>query len=855
VHTKLLAIASSLFLVAGFAIPAQAQPGPTAQESIVDLYNPCAVFRSETSESSISRIRYGEAIEMTIKYTTTPLNDSNDSDSLDLRLTGKGRGFESNLRYDIRADASVSLQNLDEGGGEADFIVRTKLRSLGESSSTDLQSQDAGLNFKLHLRLTADSTPDQPIVSIRASSFDFSCNSDNWKDLTKSNSSNNSVGKGFGDPWNKYAWSMKDFNQQLYVGTKNAHYNYQSLQTPTEAVVNCQNRLAASIPSIYLGLACLELYDSALDNPVAGAKSGDASIWAHNFDSKSWTQNQGTGTSQGFRVMETHNGNLYAGSDLGSFIMGVQLGSQIVDNNVDKWMFPGSRIVVNNGDGNWTAVDCQPTDPTIHDKPCTSSADPISSSVVRDINISFRALASHESDLYLGTFNFSGAELWKYDSTQVGNPWTRIAKFDGTNGLPFSSTISELKSFDGKLFIGLGFGPSLSSSYLFTFDEGDSLTVVPNLPPANGGSSVFKLFVSSSGELYVGLVDFNDGFNLHALKPNRPTQWRTITETGFSNSSNVYAWSMAELNGRIFLGTFNSDMLNPEILPRGSAELWASDNGGVNWKQLPTPLSFSPLNYGFRTMEVSHGKLYLGTASNMLAPDVISEIPNLPNLFGIGAGAQVWEFGSPRVQATPVGTIVPETPVPETPIPQTPVLNLQSVSKSSATVSWPSSTLVSEYEILLDGIKVGTSSPNELSFDFKNLKENREYLVNVIALSGTVRSQAADFKFRTNSRKLLSVSFNSVTGKMAANSTSQIRALMRTFSGFKNVKITVAAKPISKSKGNVSRAVAKKRLEKIVFAMSPNGKLKGANFQISPQKLVGQNFNKTLTVEMEIQFQ
>ena len=32
------------------------------------------------------------------------------------------------------------------------------------------------------------------------------------------------IGKGFGDQWNKYAWSMADFKEHMYVGTSNVHY-------------------------------------------------------------------------------------------------------------------------------------------------------------------------------------------------------------------------------------------------------------------------------------------------------------------------------------------------------------------------------------------------------------------------------------------------------------------------------------------------------------------------------------------------------------------------------------------------------------------------------------------------------
>lgn len=33
------------------------------------------------------------------------------------------------------------------------------------------------------------------------------------------------VGPGFGDPWNRYAWSMQDYGGAMYVGTTNINYD------------------------------------------------------------------------------------------------------------------------------------------------------------------------------------------------------------------------------------------------------------------------------------------------------------------------------------------------------------------------------------------------------------------------------------------------------------------------------------------------------------------------------------------------------------------------------------------------------------------------------------------------------
>ena len=151
-----------------------------------------------------------------------------------------------------------------------------------------------------------------------------------------------------------------------------------------------------------------------------------------------------------------------------------------------------------------------------------------------------------------------------------------------------------------------------------------------------------KLFTSSKGLLYVGNVDLDVGFYLQVYNPaNR--QFREISDNGFFNPNNAYAWSMAEINGRMFVGTFNQDFLSN--LPRGEAELWYSDDS-INWQQMALPLDWGLWNYGIRTMEVGNKMLFLGAASNMAAPDLITKpVPLSP-------GTEVWTIRSTAVAPT-----------------------------------------------------------------------------------------------------------------------------------------------------------------------------------------------------------
>lgn len=842
IKPKAIAIFGAIILAMVPNISALADTS-TVQSNTTSFYNPCAVFRENTSDNQIKRISYGEEVAMGFDYTTNVTSHGNDSTTFKLKIEGDGHGVTSNLNYELSAKATLVLSNEQLNSGNAEFDVDTRLTTTGVSSSEKIVNQDSGLKFKLHIAIDTFDPSNGPNLSYQSNSFQLKCTDETWQDLTAQKNHANSGGKGFGDPWNKYAWSMKDFNNKLYVGTKNAHYDYQNLQTPTEAVTSCETNLAASVPQIYLGLACLELYDSNLDDPNAGASARNAKIYSYNYRSKNWTEDSGTGNTQGFRVMEKHNGKLFAGSDLGSFIMGVDLGSKITEDGIDKWNFPGSRILVNSGDDNWSHVDCQPTTPGGHDKPCNASVDPIHSSVQGNINTSFRALASYGGSLYLGTFNYAGAELWKYVESDTEHPWTLVAKFDGVD-YPRSSTISELKSFNGKLYIGLGFGPALSTSYLFEYDGVGAAHVVEGLPDANGGSSVFKLFASQSGELYVGLVDFTNGFNLHAFKPDRSQPWRTISETGFENASNVYVWSMAELNGIIYLGTFSTDMLNPDTLPRGSAELWSSDSQGITWNQQPTPLGFSPLNYGIRTMEVGDGHLYMGTASNMLAPDIIENFPNWPNIFGVGAGAQVWRLGDKETSSNNLGTITPASPT----------ASLGLVTATSAEVNWATVPYADEYEVSLNGQKVSTENASQVTFTFRNLTSDTSYATQITAINQGVRSSGTEIRFRTNQIAVLKVNFDNITGILSKRSVTKITDLTKNLGLYKHLSITMTNPGIGVKNKHISATVAKVRLGKIASRLKKLGFTSNSDVDVQRTPILGKYFAPYATVTFEIRY-
>jgi hypothetical protein len=87
------------------------------------------------------------------------------------------------------------------------------------------------------------------------------------------------------------------------------------------------------------------------------------------------------------------------------------------------------------------------------------------------------------------------------------------------------------------------------------------------------------------------------------------------------------------LNGRLYLGTFNQDFTSDPTA--ASAQLWYLTNQG-SWQRLSLPTDFGLMNYGIRSMEIGNSQVFLGTASNMMAPDPIAGLEVL------APGTEIW---------------------------------------------------------------------------------------------------------------------------------------------------------------------------------------------------------------------
>lgn len=640
----------------------------------VTLSDPCAVFNDPTSPT-VTRILYGENIPFNLQGTIQAITNagSNGNDNLKFQIVvhGDGTGSRSSINYQFNAKALVSAGVKPGSLFNGKFRLDARIIGQGNAASPGAVAQGAQDNAVLHLAVNVNYAPgldpNLPVMSATLSDFSLECSASPWSNQmgAPNAATRQAVGRGFGDAWNKYAWSMKDFGGGMVVGTKNAFFNFQSIAAasndPASPLHACNNALT-QVPSIYRGLACAELYDSGLNGVASGsAQTRFAEIWRFDYAKKSWTKSRDEADSatygQGFRIMQTHGSKLYAGSDLGSFVMGVRLGSWDVNGS---WTFPGSRLLVSSDGVNFTQLaNCAPG--AAQPNPCNGGTNPVLNQPFTPFNISFRALASFNNKLYVGTFNFNGGELWAYDTTVTsGSPWTPVAKFQTSANAAcstalwlnkctgvYSAGVTELLNWTGtgpsRLVIGVA-APAIDH-YLWTYD-GTTVSEFANIPTTATGLNsstlgVLKLFATSAGQLYVGLLDLSMGFTLISCKPADCTagNWTTHTGNGFGNPDNAYAWSMVQSNGRLFVGTFNKNFF--QVLPRGSSELWATDDG-INWQQQALPLGWGLWNYGIRNMETGNNQLFLGSASNIVAPDLT--INNDGSV--LSPGAEIWTVRS-----------------------------------------------------------------------------------------------------------------------------------------------------------------------------------------------------------------
>ncbi|MEN8140715.1 MAG: PEP-CTERM sorting domain-containing protein [Thermodesulfobacteriota bacterium] len=391
------------------------------------------------------------------------------------------------------------------------------------------------------------------------------------------------IGRGFGDSWNRYAFSMEENDGHVYVGTWNIQFDYPLM---AQAISN------GDLADIW-----------ATGNPLQGIgflASEGAEVWRHD-GGQNWTQvAKASPDNTGFRKMINYNGELYTASANSENGAGLWVKSDDASPQGESW-----------AEVPWAAKNSN--------------------------NNSIRALCTYTDQatgkelLYVGTENNEdGGELWTYDGTD----WQLKEKFS-------DHAVSEVAVFKDKngtenMYVGTwNFDVNLQGEptdafQLYASPDGDSFA---NIKPDFAGREdlsnlgVMKL-IEYKGKLFLGTVNYVDGFTLLSSDdPSNSNSWNVLTTDGFGDSDQAYSWSAAIVNDMLMVGTFSTGLnggVYSDILPLlpmdGRAQLLYSTDG-VNFAVMVDDGFGAEFNYGFRSMLASGDQLFIGTASNFFIPD------------------------------------------------------------------------------------------------------------------------------------------------------------------------------------------------------------------------------------------
>jgi len=467
---------------------------------------------------------------------------------------------------------------------------------------------------------------------------------------------------GFGDPQNNYAWSVAEFNGDVYVGTgRNIPYF-------VAQAMKAQGKFPANWTLSFLTSPSGSPPPPLVLPNHTPPSQEDVIAWSNDMRGEIWRYSGGSWerVHQASTFVNPANGYTYPEG------IGYRAITTFSDANGTKAIYTGvgfgfGRILVLQSIDGETWV------------PVNTSSIPS-----RDT----RAMISHNGRLYVGT----GEGIYATDSpSPYEDNWVKVADFQ----------TASLASFNGYLYAGTGnpIGPSETNG----FEIWRSTSGSPECPDdwvkvvSGGAGDAWNVLAGTirehDGDLYVGSMNLPFGTGTEGVKgfdlirldsedtwdlivgnyqPKIPTDPRgpplSGWPSGFANPFNLYAWSIEEYEGDLYIGSFDifsfarfideipggteilmaalesleggtqsggfsdelealrdlglAHMEEEDIaliiklmgIHFGGADLWRSPDG-VTWVPMNLNGLGDPDNYGLRTMLATDEGMFIGTAN------------------------------------------------------------------------------------------------------------------------------------------------------------------------------------------------------------------------------------------------
>jgi hypothetical protein len=248
-------------------------------------------------------------------------------------------------------------------------------------------------------------------------------------------------------------------------------------------------------------------------------------------------------------------------------------------------------------------------------------------------NVAVVSLVSWRGYMYAGTQNDDGGfQLWRSNARSPEDPkpgeWTRIIE-SGAGDLANTRALT-MTTFKDALWVGTS---------MFPLSTEDPFILLPK------GFELIRVGADDTWHLIIG--------NYFAQKPVGGVSTLRLPLSGwpggFANFLNIYCWSLQEMDGVLYLGTFDmssflyvlledlitqetagqvpgtAETANSESIVRlqswrnllvdyAGADLWKSRNG-IWWEPVTLNGFNNPKHYGYRTMLPFLNSFYVGTAN------------------------------------------------------------------------------------------------------------------------------------------------------------------------------------------------------------------------------------------------
>ena len=223
-----------------------------------------------------------------------------------------------------------------------------------------------------------------------------------------------------------------------------------------------------------------------------------------------------------------------------------------------------------------------------------------------ETNTSAWSMIVFENQLYVGTCNVQGAQVWGFD----GMLWNQLA--DGGGGDPNNICISSITIFNKDLWAGTynENGCQVGNSSGAGISEGfGDLNNTQALSMA-----VFK------DSLFVGT--YNEETGCEVWFTSDGASWKQANEDGFLDKDNIIAYSMVVFGNYLYVGTLHVDPLQPHPDMCKGSQIWRTYAEGEPpfvWEKINEDGFGDLVNFSTDSMVTFNGYLYAETIHSVLS--------------------------------------------------------------------------------------------------------------------------------------------------------------------------------------------------------------------------------------------